>query len=97
MASTPTTTSTGITHAGRFDSESTTPRRFVVELPDQASFDEACSPSENPLRRVRVRSESRRAGVGIDSAKGGPPVGATTLSFISVTGRCMSRSTVCSA
>ncbi len=71
VAPPPDDTATGNHPRGRFDSEST-PRRFVVELPDQASFDETCSPPRIPCGGCKVRSESRRAGVGIDSAGGRP-------------------------
>ena len=76
---------------------STNPVRFVVELPAHASFDEAWGPSAKLPRRVRVRSASRAAADGADRAEEGALEEATTLSFISVTGRCISRSTVCSA
>ena len=88
---------TGSTHAGRFDSPSTNPVLPVVELPAQASFDEGWAPSAKLPRRVRVRSASRATGEGADSAEAGALEEATTLSFISVTGRCISRSIVCNA
>ena len=97
VASTITSARTGTTHTGRFDSPSTNPVRFVVELPAHASFDEAWGPSAKLPRRVRVRSASRAAADGADRAEEGALEEATTLSFISVTGRCISRSTVWSA
>lgn len=88
----------GRTHAGRFDSPSPNPVRFVVEFPAHASFNEALAPSAKLPRRARVRSASRAAQEGDDRAEAGALEEATTLSFISVTGRCISAaSMVCSA
>ena len=89
--------SSGSTHTGRFDSPAPRPVRPVVEFPSHASFEMGAAPSAKLPRLVRVRSASRATPAGRASAEEDAPDEATTLSFISVTGRCISRSIVCRA